>query len=94
MKTSAALARIAPSRTTAITDRAIELRAAGKEPNSKTPWLATVPVVALTANAMLEDRHLCLDAGMNDYLSKPINMEAVQACLGRWLGNGDDSAKL
>ena len=48
--------------------------------------LATVPIVALTANATLEDRQRCLDAGMNDYLSKPIDFAAMRQCLQRWLG--------
>jgi CheY-like chemotaxis protein len=44
-----------------------------------------LPIIALTANAMLEDRQVCLDAGMNDYVSKPIAPDALAQVLGRWL---------
>lgn len=43
------------------------------------------PMVALTANAMEEDEQRCLDAGMDDYLCKPIESESMGRTLKRWL---------
>ena len=45
-----------------------------------------VPVVALTANAMEGDRALCLEAGMSDYLTKPLQMSTLESALERWVG--------
>ncbi|MBN1594477.1 PAS domain S-box protein [candidate division FCPU426 bacterium] len=46
----------------------------------------TLPIVALTANAMKGDREKCLTAGMNDYISKPVNREAILDILQRYVG--------
>ncbi len=43
------------------------------------------PIIALTANALPSDRIRCLDAGMDDYLSKPYLLEDMQRMLTRWL---------
>jgi HPt (histidine-containing phosphotransfer) domain-containing protein len=41
-------------------------------------------VIAMTANAMKEDQQMCLDAGMDDYLSKPVKKEKLAATLEHW----------
>ena len=46
-----------------------------------------IPIVAMTANAMQGDKEKCLDAGMDDYLSKPINPKKISSMLSKWLLN-------
>ena len=51
------------------------------------------PIVALTANAFAEDRKTCLDAGMNDHLTKPLEVDALRSALARWT-NRTERAKV
>jgi CheY-like chemotaxis protein len=44
-----------------------------------------VPIVAMTANAMKGDREKCIDAGMDDYITKPIRRDIVFSVLNRWV---------
>ena len=48
------------------------------------------PLIAVTADAYSEDRKACLEAGMNDYLSKPFSWPEFQAILQRWLRKSDN----
>jgi CheY-like chemotaxis protein len=43
------------------------------------------PIIALTANAFVEDRNLCVQAGMDDYLAKPVSFVTLTEVLQRWL---------
>jgi CheY-like chemotaxis protein len=46
---------------------------------------ATLPIIAMTAHAMEEERQLCLAAGMNDHLTKPVDPKNLTRTLGRWI---------
>jgi len=44
-----------------------------------------VPIIAMTAGAMAEDRDKCIEAGMDDYVSKPVKEGALESVLNRWV---------
>ena len=52
-----------------------------------------IPIIAMTANALKEDRELCLTAGMNDYLPKPIKPQILSDMLIRWLPEENGQAR-
>ncbi len=49
-----------------------------------------IPVVAMTAHAMEEDRQKCLDAGMNDYTTKPVSSKVLQSVISKWIHNMEE----
>jgi len=60
--------------------------------SSSQPAIAGIPIVAVTADAMQEDRERCLREGMNGYLAKPVKLEPLANALAAWLpepGAGD-----
>ncbi len=54
---------------------------------------ARVPIIGVTAHAQDSDRDLCLAAGMDDYLSKPISPELLQAKIDKWLMRAPDETR-
>jgi CheY-like chemotaxis protein/HPt (histidine-containing phosphotransfer) domain-containing protein len=57
------------------------------------PALRNLPVIAMTANAMVGDRERTLAAGMNDHISKPIDIDEMFATLARWLAPRNHTAQ-
>jgi len=51
--------------------------------------MVNIPIIAMTANAMKEDKAKCLQAGMSDYLSKPIDPDHLNSKIQHWLHDGE-----
>ena len=49
------------------------------------PDAVRIPIIATTADAFSDDIKKCLDAGMNDHVAKPINMESLSSALHKWI---------
>lgn len=52
-----------------------------------------LPIIAMTASAMIQDRYACLEAGMNDHVQKPMNPEVLRSCLLKWIRPLQDSVQ-
>jgi len=55
----------------------------------KNPKFKELPIIAMTANAMATDRDKCLEAGMNDHVSKPIDPKEMYRTLAQWIEPGE-----
>jgi len=67
------------------------LEATGRIREAETLTGAHVPIVGVTAHALKGDRERCIEAGMDDYLSKPISPKALTQKVARWISEADQS---
>jgi len=58
------------------------------------PRYSNLPVIAMTANAMVGDKEKCLDAGMNDFIAKPIDVAQLFGTLARWIAPATPQAMM
>jgi two-component system sensor histidine kinase/response regulator len=58
------------------------------------PRFESLPIIAMTANAMASDRELCLEAGMNDHIAKPIDPDQLFGVLFRWIRRAESEIRV
>ncbi|HEX2100160.1 MAG TPA: response regulator, partial [Candidatus Synoicihabitans sp.] len=61
------------------------IRQAERDPDRPCPWPRPMYIIAVTANAMAGDREKCVEAGMNDYVTKPLQLQDLKAAFDRAL---------
>ena len=73
----------------------MDVQMPGMDGIEATRWIRnnrySLPIIALTAKAFMEDEKACLDAGMNDFMTKPVNYDALLSRVEMWVG--DESTK-
>ena len=68
---------------------------AARQVRAREGGAAPVPIIALTADAQRGTRQKCLDAGMDDYMSKPFRKADLEIALRRWLcGNSEEPIRI
>ena len=60
-------------------------------PHTHTP--PRLPIIAMTAHAMQGDREKCIDAGMDDYIAKPVSPKALAAMMAKWLSRETEASR-
>lgn len=73
--------------------REIEAQLAGMENGNATQSIHRIPIIAMTAHALQEYKELCLAAGMDDFLSKPLTRKDLLAIAAKWLNVKSKPAK-
>jgi two-component system sensor histidine kinase/response regulator len=61
------------------------------QPSTLNPQFSGIPIIGLTAHALVEERQRCLDVGMNDHVAKPIHPDTLFATLTRWVKPKQDA---
>lgn len=76
----------------------MDVQMPGMDGMEATRWIRNegydVPILALTAKAFVEDEKNCLDAGMNDFMTKPVNYGALLSRVNMWLGGQESAVSL